>query len=125
MRMTSSEKKDYFEFLKDSGITIINELGGWVYMKRAAVEGPFEIYTDTKSKIAYFKRMLSIFSWLFFINAWMGIANLSVLWDKAKGRVIKPTMGVFNILAALLIAYPLIKIIQRKKGLEKQQQFFE
>ncbi|GIN41204.1 hypothetical protein J19TS1_41530 [Heyndrickxia oleronia] len=48
-------------------------------MKKAAAEGPFEIYTDTKSKIAYYKRMLNIFLLLFFVNTWMGIMNISVL----------------------------------------------
>lgn len=125
IRMNSSEKEDYFDFLKDSGITIINELGGWVYMKKAAAEGPFEIYTDTKSKIAYYKRMLSIFALLFFVNVWFGIMNFSILWDSARDKIFIPIVGIFNIVTALLLAYPLIKIIQRKKGLEKQQQFFE
>lgn len=123
--MSTKEMKDYFEFLKDSGITIINELGGWVYMKKAAVEGPFEIYTDTKSKIAYYKRMLNIFLLLFFVNVWAAVMNISVFWDKAKTGFISPAIGVFNIVVALLIALPIIKIIQRKRELEKKQQFFE
>ena len=30
----STNEKDYFEFLRDRGIAIINEFGGWVYMKK-------------------------------------------------------------------------------------------
>ncbi|MBY0122117.1 DUF2812 domain-containing protein [Bacillus sp. S/N-304-OC-R1] len=125
IRMTSSEKEDYFDFLKDSGITIINEWGGWVYMKKAAAEGPFEIYTDKESKISYYNRMLSVFSFLFLINAWFGIMNIGVLGDSARGGNISPTIGILNIIVALLIAYPIIKIYQRKKGLEKEDQFFK
>ena len=123
--MSSNEKKDYFEFLKDNGISIINELGGWVYMKKAAADGPFEIYTDTKSKIAYYKRMLNIFALLFIINAWMGIANISILGDKTSFEFVNQSVGIFNIAAALLIAYPIIKIIKCKRLLEKDLQFFE
>lgn len=123
--MSSNEKKDYFEFLKDSGISIINELGGWVYMKKAAADGPFELYTDTKSKIAYYKRMLNIFALLFFINAWMGISNLNSLWDKTSYGFFNQSIGIINIAVALLIAYPIIKIIKSKRSLEKDQQFFE
>ncbi|MED3574138.1 DUF2812 domain-containing protein [Cytobacillus praedii] len=123
--MSSNEKKDYFEFLKDSGISIINELGGWVYMKKAAADGPFEIYTDTKSKIAYYKRMLNIFALLFIINAWMGIANISIFGDKTSFEFVNQSVGIFNIAAALLIAYPIIKIIKCKRLLEKDLQFFE
>lgn len=123
--MSSADKKDYFEFLKDSGISIINEMGGWVYMKKAAADGPFEIYTDTKSKISYYKRMLNIFALLFFINAWMGIANISIFGDKTSLEFVNQSAGIFNIAAAILIAFPILKIIKCKRSLEKDQQFFE
>ena len=119
------EKKDYFQFLSDSGITIIHEFGGWVYMKKAAAEGPFELYTDTASKIDYFKRMLNIFLFLFFINVWMGILNISVLAERSISVFLNSGLGILNIAVALLIAIPIIKIIQRKRELIKKQQFFE
>lgn len=123
--MSKNEKQNYFEFLKDSGISIINEFGGWVYMKKATAEGPFEIYTDTKSKIAYYKRILNAFLLLFFVNAWMGIMNISILGDKVKTGFISQNIGIFNIAAALLIAFPIMKIIGRKRKLKRKQQFFE
>ncbi|MCC3359609.1 DUF2812 domain-containing protein [Bacillus sp. REN16] len=123
--LSGAEKDDYFEFLRDSGITIINEFGGWVYMKKATADGPFELYTDTKSKITYYKRLINLFFLLFLVNAWMGYANISIFWDKTEKVFISPYIGILNILAALLMAYPMIKIFQRKKALEKDQQFFE
>ncbi|WML38122.1 DUF2812 domain-containing protein [Neobacillus sp. OS1-2] len=122
--MSTNEKKDYLDFLKDSGITVINEFGGWVYMKKAATEGPFEIYTDSKSKIAYYQRMLNIFLLLFFVNAWLGISNVS-FFNQSKTVFFNQAIGVLNIAAAFLIAVPIIKIIRRKRELKKNQQFFE
>ncbi|AMX00568.1 DUF2812 domain-containing protein [Rummeliibacillus stabekisii] len=123
--MSHQEKKEYFEFLKDSGITIVHEFGGWVYMKKAAVEGPFEIYTDTKSKIDYYKRILNIFLLLFFLNVSYGIMNMRFYTDYSSIDLMTVTVGVLNIAVALLIAVPIVKIMKRKKGLEEEQQFFE
>ena len=120
--MSRKEREEYFEILKESGVTIINEFGGWIYMKRAAAEGPFEIYTDAKSKIGYYKRMLNIFLLLFIINAWTGF---SVFGDPPDTGFINRTIGILNIAVALLIAIPIIKIMQRKRELAKNRQFFE
>lgn len=123
--MSVLEKKEYFEFLKDSGITIVHESGGWVYMKKAAAEGPFEIYTDTKSKIDYYKRILNIFLVLFFVNLSLGIMNVNIYTDNSSIEIANASIGVINIAVALLIAVPIVKIMKRKKGLQEEQQFFE
>lgn len=123
--MSTKEKKDYFDLLKDSGITLIHEFGGWVYMKKTATDGPFEIYTDTKSKITYYKRLLNIFLLLFFINVFAGILNVGIFGNQSPPEFFNSVVGILNIGVALLIAIPIIKIIQRKKALTKSQQFFE
>ncbi|MFJ7640234.1 DUF2812 domain-containing protein [Peribacillus sp. NPDC097225] len=125
MGKSKSEMKDYFDLLKDSGITIIHEFGGWVYMKKVASEGPFELYTDTQSRIDYYTRMLNVFLLLFFINVWSGIVNVGVLGDQSLPEFFNSAVGILNIAVALLIAIPIIKIIQRKRELKKSQQFFE
>lgn len=123
--LSAKEKEDYFEFLKDSGITIIHEFAGWVYLRKPASDGPFVLYTDTRSKMAYYKRLFNLFLLLFVINVWAGFWNISTFWDKTEEVFISPYFGFLNILAALLMAYPMVKIFQRKKALEKEQQFFE
>lgn len=122
---STKEKKEYFDLLKDSGITLIHEFGGWVYMKKAATEGPFEIYTDTKSKIDYSKRMLNIFLLLFFINVCLGILNVGIIGNQSPLQYFNSVMGTLNIVVALLIAIPIIKIIQRVRTLKGKQDLYE
>ena len=125
MRMPSNEKVEYFELLRDSGIAIVNEFGGWVYMKKSADDGPFELYTDSKSKIAYYKGMLNIFFLLFLVNVGLGISNLNLFDGSTKWGFINPTIGVVSLIVSLLLVFAIIKIIKRKKAIEKQQEFFE
>ncbi|MGE7602646.1 DUF2812 domain-containing protein [Peribacillus sp. NPDC097675] len=127
--MSKQEKQDYFELLKDSGITIIYELGGWVYMKKVAAEGPFEIYTDTQSKINYYKRMLNILLYFFFINIFSVIMNggLLIIYGNQSllPEFISSGLPILNIVGASLIAIPIIKIIQRKRALMKKKDLYE
>ena len=123
--MSKQEKQDYFELLKDSGITIIYELGGWVYMKKASAEGPFELYTDTHSKIDYYKRMLNIFLLLFFVNVFAGILNAGIFGDESLPRSMNSVVGIFNMAVAILLTFPIIKIIQRKRALMKKKDLYE
>lgn len=123
--MSKTEKMDYFEIIKDSGITIIQEFGGWIYMKKAVSEGPLEIYTDIKSKMDYFNRILLFFFLLFISNICIGISNINFFNNQSNLGFINSTLGFINIFVAALIAYPIIKIIYRKRNLQKKHQFFE
>lgn len=122
---SKKEKKEYFELLEDSGLTIIHESGGWIYMKKAAAEGPFELYTDTHSKIDYYKRMLNIFLVLFFVNVFAGIVNTGILGDQSLPKLMNSVIGFLNIAVAIILTFPIIKIIQRKRALKRSKDLFE
>lgn len=123
--MSSKERKDYLELLKASGVTIVHEFGGWIYMKKAVTDGSFELYTDTKSKMAYYTRILNIFFMFFLVNLFWGISNISFLSDASKIEFINSGIGILNILVAMLIAIPLIKVIRRKRNLRDKNRLFE
>ncbi|MBP2241811.1 hypothetical protein J2Z40_002383 [Cytobacillus eiseniae] len=125
MRMPSNEKKEYFELLNDSGITIVKEFGGWIYMKKPADQGPFELYTDSKSRLSYYKGMLNVFYLLFLLNVVLGISNLNLFDDRTTWGYLNPTVGSICLVVSLLLLFPIIKIVKRKKSIEKQQGFFE
>lgn len=124
--MNAQEKQEYFEFLKESGISVVHEFGGWIYMKRLAAEGEFHLYSDKTSHIAYYNRMLRFFIPLYLINLFVGLVNILnyTTGDYGLGYL-NLAVGWLCIAVTFLMLYPVIKIIRRKKELERQQQFFE
>lgn len=123
--LTSSEKNDYLDFLKGSGIEVVHKFGGWAYLRKKASDGTFEIYTDTASKISYYNRILNLFTILLLCNLVMGIFNLNISDSASYTGAISSTMGVISIAVAILIAFPTIKVYRRKNILKKQQNIFE
>lgn len=43
-----SKKKDYLNFLEQSGISVVGEYGGRVYLRKNEADGPLELYTENK-----------------------------------------------------------------------------
>lgn len=45
-----SVSEDYREFMSEAGVEIVNVWGPYVFLRRKAGEGSFELYTDVESK---------------------------------------------------------------------------
>ncbi len=55
------DKKDFFAFLEDSGVEVVSQWYRWIYLRKKAEEGPFEMYTDIDSKINQYRRIKNFF----------------------------------------------------------------
>ncbi len=102
----------FADFMDESGVEVISQWYRWVYVRKRAADGPFELYTDAESKIAQYHRikkffgaglvleiacflsqvngalaMGSIFSWFITIfSALMGLSFLRMVW-KCKWKI--------------------------------------
>lgn len=123
--LSVKEKNDYLEFLKQSGIEVVNKFGGWAYFRQKASDGPFEIYTDSASKVSYFNRIIGLFTLLLLFNIIIGVVNLIISAYVLDHGIVNSFTGLINFAAAILISIPTIKIYRRKKDLQEQQNLFE
>ena len=55
------DEQDYLEFLEDSGVEVVARWFRWVYLRKKAEDGPFEMYTDIDSKINYYTKVKKFF----------------------------------------------------------------
>ena len=49
--------EEYRELMNDMGVTIIQNWGYWVILRKDAKDGTFELYTDTESKIEHYTKI--------------------------------------------------------------------
>lgn len=52
---------EYREFMEDTGAEIVQTWGYWVFLRRLASLGKFELYTDIDSCIEHYKKILKMF----------------------------------------------------------------
>lgn len=68
----------YLRFLEENGIECVASFMRWVYLRKKATEGPFDIYTDIDSKIKHYKRIYTMWNTLMFVEFAAGFANLLI-----------------------------------------------
>ena len=123
--LKKGEKEEYFEFLEESGITVVHHFANWIYTRRETSEGPFELFTNNQSYINYYNRILAYLIPLFLLNLGMGILNLYL--SAAKGSLgwLNISIATLNGIATIIILLPIYFIYKEKTKLQKEQQFFE
>lgn len=45
---SGAQRQDYLDFLEESGISVVAEYAGRVYLRKNAADGPLELYTDSR-----------------------------------------------------------------------------
>jgi len=115
--LKSKENKEYLEFLQEGGIEVVDQFVGWVYFRKKAAEGPFELYTDANSKISYLNRLLYIFGFLLLINLYFFFFNFII-------DGFNRWFSYLSLAVVLIMAHPVYAIYKRKKALQTEQQIF-
>lgn len=97
---THPESVAYIRFLEENGIECAGVYMRWVYLRKKASEGPFDIYSDIDSKIRHYRRVNALWSTLMALELSAGVMNVGVgIADVTMGKGI----GSDNILLGGLL----------------------
>ncbi|KGR74819.1 DUF2812 domain-containing protein [Ureibacillus sinduriensis] len=120
---SKKESKEYIDFLQTSGIELVKVVFNWAYFRKKAADGPFELYSDTTSKLAYLNRIFYLFLTVLLINLFIGIIN-STLLIPINGESFNHFVGGVNIGCAITLLFPMLKIMKKRKNLKQQLEIF-
>ncbi|NLL48245.1 MAG: DUF2812 domain-containing protein [Firmicutes bacterium] len=109
------ENAEYLELLADAGIEVISSHLRWVYLRKKTAAGPFELFSDRESRIAHYKKIITMLLPVALVNFAFGFGLL----HNPKA------INSLNLAAALLVTYPLISYYRRIQALEKDGQIHE
>lgn len=120
---THPESIAYLKFLEENGIECVTSYMRWVYLRKKATEGSFDIYTDIDSKIRHFKRINTLWNTIIctelaggLSNLLIGFVNLKTVETMGNFSYVNIIMGFCLILLGLLffrIAAPIRKKLKR------------
>jgi len=116
---TKDKIDEYIDFLKETGIELVSKSSTWVYFRKKKEEGPFELYSDTSSKIQYLNRIIYLFTFFAIINYFFGISNFIKPFN-----MLLTVIAILNFLVAILITLPLYKVYKRRKTLKTKLDIF-
>ena len=101
---------DYISFMRDTGAEYVGRVLQWLYFRKKAELGEFELFSDIDSRIAHLKNI----GWTLLI---VGGSNV----------ILSLTTGYeyINLLCAVAMAYGLGRIHGKKEALERERRIRE
>ena len=75
------ESQAYINFLAENGVEYVASWVRWVYFRRKAADGPFDIYSDIDSKITHYKRIFALWLPIMIMALLIGISTLIHEWE--------------------------------------------
>jgi hypothetical protein len=128
----SPEGQEYMEFLEGSGIEVISTYRRWIYLRKKNQDGPFEMYTDARSKTAFYKRLEKLWLTLAIMEMLIGLGNVLLVVqdfitdDLYSFQYLNLFGGALCFLVGILFLLRLyLPIYFLRKRLEKEMQLFE
>ncbi len=102
---------DYISFMEETGAEYVGRMVNWLYFRKDASLGPFDLFSDIDSRIAHLKR-------IGFMLMMIGIGNLMIgIGNSMNGS----RLGWINLVCATLLMYGLGRIHGKIEALEKER----
>lgn len=66
--LRASDPAGYAEFMEETGVEIVQRWFRWIFLRKRAEYGPFEVYTDIDSQIDMYRRIRQMFLWVLLLE---------------------------------------------------------
>ncbi|WP_107948938.1 DUF2812 domain-containing protein [Lysinibacillus parviboronicapiens] len=123
-RLATPYEDDYLEFLQAAGIELVDRSGNIVFFRKSASEGPFELYTDKKTKISNLSKKMTLLLSLLLLNLVFGITGLSGDFSGPATDWLGLTVNIANVLIVLLLIIPFFRLVRLRKQLKRDLDVF-
>ncbi len=116
------ESQEYITFVEETGAEYLGTVNQWVYFRKRREDGPFELFSDTPSRVKHLDTILWIMLPLLFLNLAAGMQNLMMFVTMNTGANL---FGLVNLALAGLLAYGIGRLWRRRKRLRRDAELFE
>ena len=105
----------YVDFMAESGAEYIGRVLQWLFFRKKAADGPFDIFSDIDSRVNHLERVSRM---LIFV----GLGNLLI---GAVNAINGQKLGIINLLLASVLTYGLGRIHEKIQTLKRDRQLYE
>ena len=116
------ESKKYIEFLETTGAEHVGSFIRWVYFRKKATEGDFELFSDNDSRLKYLSGVISFVSLITVTNWMVGINNVFIATSFSSPM---NYAGILNLLIGLVGTRGVIRLMKKRKKMKQEGQLFE
>lgn len=118
----TAEGQKYVEFVESTGAEHVGTLNRWIYFRRKACDGGFEMFSDNASKVKHLTRIMRFILFFNALNLYNAIYNLWMyFFENSPINVV----GFLSLLVAALCGYGWFRLNSKRKKLKAEQTIFE
>ena len=91
--LRSCDYDQYAEFMEETGVEVVQRWFRWVFLRKRAADGPFQIYTDIDSQIQVYRRIRQMFLFVLVLEClcscgiWMNVFLYNDLFFRCMAAV--------------------------------------
>ena len=116
------ESQKYIEFLESTGAEHIGTFTRWVYFRKKAELGPFELFSDNANRLKHLKSIISLIGIVSAMNLLIGAQNiLMAFFIHSYGNLI----GILNLALGIWGTWGTFRLIKKRDRLKKEELLFE
>ena len=116
------ESKKYIDFLETTGAEQVGSFTRWVYFRKKATEGDFELFSDNDSRLKY---LSSVINFVSLITAGNWIAGINNVFIATTFPSPINYVGILNLLIGLVGTWGIIRLMRKRKKMKQEGQLFE
>lgn len=117
--MQHPESEAYIHFLEDTGVEQVGSCLRWVYFRKKAAEGAFDLFSDIDSRIKYLKRLMGFFFAVLVLNMFAMFLNVSVYYvNNTVGNLI---CSIISLGISVMLILAIVTFIIRKNSFKKER----
>jgi hypothetical protein len=116
------ESQKYIAFMEETGAEHVGSFTRWVFFRKKASEGDFQLFSDNESKVKYITSILSFVALIVGLNLYIGLYNLFVVFFLHSAF---NYIGLLNFAIALVGIPGVIKLWKKRNRMKKESQLFE
>ena len=121
---STEQSKRYIHFLEDTGVEHVGTLLRWVYFRKKANAGGFDLFSDIDSKIRHLNRILFLAGILAALNLFNGI-NLLFLSSAGHTADSNIVIGTICMSVGVLLAVGSFYLYNKKLKMKKEKLIHE
>ena len=105
----------YLSFMEETGAEYVGRVFQWIFFRKKAEDGAFDLYSDIDSRIEHLDRIGRVLAIIGGLNLLCAIMNaIGASW-----------VGVLNTIVATMLMYGLGRIHGKKETLQQARQLYE
>ncbi len=113
------ESRAYIRFMEEAGAEHVSSILRWVYFRKKASEGPFDLYSDLDSRIRHYGKIALLLSFPCGYNLFVGLMNLRLITSNIS--YLPLYIPLLNIGLAVLIAPVIVSTLRKMSALKKEK----